>query len=151
MPEHDDGHLHVVFDGPITINVVTQKPRSSGAVTAILSIGGSIMADVTLSIDDVTGDASVKFVDDKGDIDAPAPAGYVPAFASDTPATLTVDPATGVITPLAEGTSTVSAPVNDVNGNPIALPDGSGNYATQAVLVTIGPGLAVAAVETVTP
>lgn len=107
------------------------------------------MANVTISIDDLTKVASTKFEDDHGDTDAPAPAGYVPAHTSDNPAVLTIDPTTYVVTPVAEGQATVTDPIQDASGNPIPLPNGTGNFAPATAVVTIGPGLAVAAVEAV--
>lgn len=102
-------------------------------------MGGQITVDTT------TEQASVVFVDDKGDTDAPAPEGAVVTYTSDNEAVATVDPASGKVTPVAEGTANIGATIADASGNPIMEPDGTTPFTVQPVPVTVGPGAAVGA------
>lgn len=101
-------------------------------------MGGQITVDTT------NEQASVVFVDDKGDTDAPAPEGAVVTYTSDNEAVATVD-STGKVTPVAEGTANIGATIADASGNPIMEPDGTTPFAVQPVQVTVGPGQAVGA------
>lgn len=154
-PHVNDSPEPVVEDveiwlGPFKAQIRRAPKPYHQAVTAVLTIGDRLMSDVLITIDDATAKAALTWVDDHGDTDAPAPNGYVPDFQSDNPAVLTVD-STGQIVPVAEGVANVSAPIHDTNGNPIPLPSGQGSFQAGSVSVTVGPGLAVAATETVTP
>jgi hypothetical protein len=97
----------------------------------------------TLSIDDTTGALSLVWVDDKGDTDAAAPAGALVAFTVDNPAVATVDPATGIIAPLAEGVANGSATITGADGSPLLEPDGVTPYTVTPIPFTVVAGAAV--------
>lgn len=140
---HEHVHLHLHID---QITVVVQHPPAKvagAAVTAILTIGDSLMSG-TLSIDDLTKTAKVNYVDDKGDTDAAGPAGAVVTFAALTP-TVSVDPATGKVTPVSEGPYSVGATIADAAGAPILEPDGVTPFTLTPVDGTVVAGVAVAA------
>jgi hypothetical protein len=112
---------------------------------------GVIMSAATVTVDTVNAKATVTFVDDKGDVDAAAPAGTVATFTSDNPAVLTVTPDAanpyaadlGIV---AEGVSNVGVTLADANGNPLLEADGTTPWtAIDPVAVTVNPGAAVGA------
>jgi hypothetical protein len=136
--------VELVFElGPIKAKI-KRLPRPLGPVTAILTIGGSIMPG-TITVDTTNEQAAVNYVDDKGDTDAPAPEGAVVTYVSDNPAVATVDPTSGKVAPVAEGTANISATIADAAGQPILEPDGVTPFSVQPVAVTVGPGAAVGA------
>lgn len=98
---------------------------------------GQITVDTTNEV------ATVGFFDDKGDV-ATAPDGATATFASDNEAvaTVTPDPANPLsasVTPVSEGTATISVNVSgatDPAGNP---------FTVDSVVVTVGPGAAAEA------
>jgi uncharacterized protein YjdB len=100
-----------------------------------------------ISVDTVGESATIEWVDDRGDTNAPAPAGAVVTFTSDNPAVATVatdatNPLQGDVTPVAEGTANIGATIADASGNPILEPDGVTPFTVASVAVTVGPGAA---------
>jgi hypothetical protein len=121
---------------PAVRAILTVTPTNQGA-----GMPGSITVDTTNET------ALVEFVDDKGDVNAPAPAGAVVTFTSDNPSVATVatdatNPLQGDVTPVAEGTANIGATIADASGNPILEPDGVTPFTVASVAVTVGPGAA---------
>lgn len=115
------------------------------AVGARLSVGEQPMSNpVSITVDTVNEQATVVWVDDHGDTNAAAPAGAVVAFASDNPAALTVDAATGKLTVVGEGVANVSLTITNPDGSPFLEADGVTPFPVDApVAVTVNPGAAV--------
>src|SRR5438270_12850497 len=97
---------------PLQVSVSPARQRGE-AVTAILTIGGSIMSPAVVSIDEQNEQVELSWVDDKGDTDAPAPPGAQVTFGVDNPAVVSVDPQSGKLTPLAEGSANVTCSITD--------------------------------------
>lgn len=117
--------------------------------SAILTLQGGVMPG-QITVDTTNATATVSFVDDKGDTNAPAPAGAVVTFTSDNPAVATIatsagDALVGDITPVAEGSANIGATIADASGNPILEPDGVTPFSVSAAAVTVVAGAAVGA------
>lgn len=83
------------------------------------------MGAATITVDTTTGVASLTWVDDHGDTDAAQPANAVVTWSSDNPAVLTIDPSSGAVTPVAEGTANISVALTDsTTGGPLLEADG---------------------------
>ena len=104
-----------------------------------------------ITVDTTTETASIVWADDHGDTDAAAPSNAsgatVPVFGSDNEAVATVDPVTGKVTPVAEGTFNVTvAPFTYPDGTPVLEADGVTPFPVPApAAVTVSAGAAVAA------
>ncbi len=99
----------------------------------------------SISIDDTTGAASVVWEDDHGDV-ASVPTGndgnpVAVTFSVDNPGVATIDAASGVLTPVAEGDANVSVAVtNATDGTPASFADGVAISAAPAAFsVVAGP------------
>lgn len=118
-----------------------QQSPPDPAVSARIGVQTSkgISMASTFTVDEITGKtASIAWVDDKGDLNAAAPAGAtVSGWASDTPAVLTIDPNTAILTGITDGTAAITAIVT--------LADGS-SFPVTADVVTLTPGAAVAGI-----
>lgn len=114
-------------------------PAVSARIGVLLDPSKGISMASTFTVDEITGKtASIEWVDDKGDLDAAAPAGAtISGWASDTPAVLTIDPNTAILTGITDGTATITAIVT--------LADGS-LFPVTADVVTLTPGAAVAGI-----
>lgn len=149
------------FDGPIEIDLdiggdltlagaigITLLPLPAvRAVLVITPTQGVNQVPGQISVDTVGESATIEWVDDRGDTNAPAPAGAVVTFTSDNPAVATVatdatNPLQGDVTPVAEGTANIGATIADASGNPILEPDGVTPFTVASVAVTVGPGAA---------
>ena len=104
-------------------------PPASPAVAAQITFtGGTVPASI--SIDDTTGAASLEWLDDHGDTDAAAPTGndgnpVVVTFSIDNPGVATIDPSSGVLTPVAEGSANVLVTVTNTDGSPADFANGN--------------------------
>lgn len=97
-----------------------------------------------INVDTTNETVSIGFVDDKGDTDAAAPDGAVVAYTSDNEAVATVDPTSGAITPVAEGTANIGATLTAADGSPLLEADGVTPFPAPAtVAVTVSAGAAV--------
>ena len=122
----------------------TAPAKPGQAITTVLTIGGRLLMPAQISVDDDTQVASVHWVDDKGDTDAVAPQHAVTTFSVDDTAVATIDPASGKITPVAEGSATVSVEFSDSQTGGVLLePDGETAFAAQPAAITVVPGQAV--------
>jgi uncharacterized protein YjdB len=138
------GEVAVTLAGAIGVTLLPLPAvRANLTVTPTQGVGmpGSITVDTTNET------ATVAFVDDKGDDNAPTPAGAVVTFTSDNEAVATVaadsvNPLQGDVTPVAEGTANIGATIADASGNPILEPDGVTPFTVASVAVTVGPGAA---------
>jgi hypothetical protein len=154
--EHIDQHvyLHLVadkpirltFEGPITINLIT-TPKAPPAVRAQLTLGEKPVPG-QFTVDTVGQTVTLGFTDDKGDTNAPAPAGLDPlVWSSDSPAVTVANDATnplvGDITVVAEGSANISVGPLTVAGAPLTEADGSAFPAPAAAAVTVTAGAAV--------
>lgn len=138
----------VSISGPITVRMAPDGPGPAVKVQLTIT-GASQMSNVVLSIDDTTGALSQTWTDDHGNTDAPAPEGFVPAPWAEDTTVLTIDPATQAITPLKEGTTTITDPIADASGTPLNNAAGVA-FGPASVTVEVGPGLAVSVVEDAT-
>lgn len=141
----EEMHIYLHLD---PVSVVLQPARPPGAaVAAILTIGGQLSTSTPqqLSIDDTTGTAQLNWVDDKGDTDAAAPAGAQVTYSVDDAAVATVDPQTGVITPVAEGSANLWVAIVGADGNPLMEADGTTPFSAPAVPFQVVAGAAVGA------
>ena len=134
-----------------TIAVTTPVPARPTATRALLIVtdthGGHNMPG-QITVDTTTEVASIVFTDDKGDTNAAAPSNAsgaaVATFSSDTLSVATVDPTTGAVTPVGEGTATISVSLAYPDGSPVLEADGVTPFPVPApVTVTVGPGAAV--------
>lgn len=104
------------------------------------------MSTANLTVDTANAQATLEYVDDKGDTNAVAPAGTVATFTSDNPAALTIDATSGAISIVGEGVSNVGVTLADASGNPLLEADGVTPWTTpDPVAVTVDPGAAVGA------
>lgn len=146
------GPVTVTIQVPqVTINVIQQAVQTEPgqAVTAILTIGGKLTGAApatSITVDETNKEASIHWVDDKGDTDAAAPAHAQVAFDSDNPAVATVDAQTGKITPVAEGTFNLSVTLTDsATGSTLMHADGTTPWTVNPAAVQVTPGAAVGA------
>lgn len=103
------------------------------------------MSPAKVSIDEKNEQAELAWVDDKGDTDAQAPPGAQVTYGVDNPAVVTVDPQSGKLTPLAEGSASVTVSIVGPDGGPLLEPDGVTPFAAQPGAVEIVAGQAVGA------
>lgn len=134
--------LHVVIDNP-----TTPPPPPITATKAVLTLTGDNGMSV-LTVDS-TGALKTTYDDDKGDTDAPAPAGAVSTFSVGADPTkpgvvpvTTVDPASGAITVGPEGDSGVF--IDSLNGTALKA-DGTAIADPAPLPFTIQAGAAVTA------
>lgn len=141
---HFDQAIPVLLAGPITVLLGT---ATSPAIGARLTIGEAPpMSTANLTVDTANAQATLEYVDDKGDTNAVAPAGTVATFTSDNPAALTIDATSGAISIVGEGVSNVGVTLADASGNPLLEADGVTPWTTpDPVAVTVDPGAAVGA------
>lgn len=139
--------------GPLTVTVVEPTPPPARATRAILIVtdshGGTNMPG-QITVDTTTEVASLAWVDDHGDTDAAAPSNAsgaaVVTFTSDNPAVLTIDPASGQVTAVAEGTANVGATIAYPDGSAVLEADGVTPFPPiDSVAVTVSAGAAVGA------
>jgi hypothetical protein len=125
----------------IEIELQPDVVPTGAAVQAALQIGAVMPGQIT--VDTTNEVATVGFFDDKGDV-ATAPDGATAAFASDNEAVATItpdpsNPLSASVTPVAEGTATISVDISgadDPEGNP---------FTVESVVVTVSPGAAAEA------
>lgn len=124
------------------IELIGPQPTATHAVLT-LNQGANPMPGA-INVDTTNETVSISFVDDKGDTDATAPDGAVIAYTSDNEAVATVDPTSGAITPVAEGTANIGATLTAADGSPLLEADGSTPFPAPATVpVTVSAGAAV--------
>lgn len=149
-----------IDDGVAEILAAILGPPSPPAVSATLTVvnnqGEPEPMPSTITVDTVGEAADLQFVDDKGDTDAAPPTGAdgnpaVIAFVSSDPTVFTVDPESGAITVVGEGTADLSVTIDDDTGAPILEADGTTPFAPAPVSLTVTAGAAVGARLSVNP
>lgn len=125
-------------------------PATHAVLILTKSQGVNMAGQITVDTAAGEENATLAFVDDKGDTDAAAPAGAVVTFTSDNPSVATVatnadNALQGDITPVAEGTANIGATIADGSGNPIMEPDGLTPFSVSPVTVTVSAGGATGA------
>ena len=101
-----------------------------------------------ITVDTTNEQALFAWVDDHGDTNADAPSNASGAaavtFAIDNTAVATIDPASGAITPVAEGTANVSATIAYPDGSEVFEADGVTPFPVPSpVAITVSAGAAV--------
>ena len=144
MPDANEFVVQVQWD-PFRVRILPVAARPGQPVTAILTIGASLMP-TQLSVDDTTGTAKLVWVDDKGDTDAAAPANAAVEYGIDNAAVATIDAATGQITPVAEGDANVTVTITDTaTGGQLMEADGVTPFQAQPAAFSVVAGTAVGA------
>jgi hypothetical protein len=114
-------------------------PPAQSLVSKI-SVGGKVImgAPATIHVNSTTAAVTFQEFDGPNGTGNPVPPTGPMNFVSDTPATLTVDPATGKITPVAVGTATITT-------------RDTGNGLSDTNLVTVVASVAESLVASITP
>jgi cytoskeletal protein RodZ len=138
----------------------------AGAASAVLGLNVGGESTMSLTVDQ-SGNATLAFEDDKGDVTGPPPgdgSGLVVVIGSDNGAVATVGPTdsatdsagngnyVATVTPVAEGTFNLTASVANSSGAPLTDADGTTAFTQPANLeVTILAGQAAGAALSIAP
>lgn len=142
------GGIAAMQTAAAAIAAIANPPQPATSAVIVINQGANVSGNINVDFTPGEETASVEWLDDKGDTNAVAPAGAVVAFTSDNPAVVTIDPTSGAVTVVGEGTANIGlAPLTDASGNPLLEPDGVTPFAQPTpVAVTVGPGPADALV-----